>query len=1048
MSNQTAPRAYTGILRPNARKHELLSNTLTFLDRGSDTFFDFFISFFGGMTPKMCGDEQIVCATNWFRSMSIEPEMILTEKQMLERFTQYFGEQPNDLVKEFLSAPLGEGCFWVDCRKKFNDLQSALCTTNLLVDLNSFLIELGIIPTKNKTKNKKEKEKCKWKGATTTGWNVASFMFGDGEKEDRDKKCEILQHLIDQIDLAECYEDVQSLLLEFTGVGPDEFQRKDVWGSGAPGLVVKIAKGIFPKKEFDSEYLKKKFIEILKSKQKVILLPNKQAIFSHLRSIIGDYDVHSWSQMINVSLPCITSRNTRNCNFAEEKLQLKSSLSDCSEQAVELLNAFHESEWNNSDIEFVITPQNLGGKYGFIRISNFWNEHEDEEDVLESGIDDLLQECKSSDSKEPHLDVLRYVYSIRKEVPSEEIYKASKHNRTLDKYNHHKVHPTVRGNPFYTVGKSALRGSVIPPNKSLGKTPAIWVEIQLLDNGEWKPHHIPFFNSRFFEEAYGLTNSDEFVPLRTKHFGTDLTKRNLPPLSVSTMPQNENESKNNYVKAQRRIQRLSDDIPNVKWPEKVGFCFREENGNFKIAVNFKVPLPEIANDISHCERIFGLDQNQSVNHTYSVYEIADKSEPDVIYYLGHYFRKVETGKVVSMTKATHTSEAIDQLSYEGVGKGSNLFDNWVNDRKTFVDSIGVKAVSQEFERVLLCESLYKFNRAYLVLLKKIISGKIRRGKSVIDFGENISDSMRDEIIEMCIGKGSPMRLSSLSQSSISSIGNLKSVVDQFIARKLNDKEIEKTKETQQQIEPRLFEFLEAINAKRVNKRKEKVNRSLSFIVAKAIEHNVKLISCESELNIAETGNSKAKNSANMDWCARALAKSIETACPLYGIMFFGINPRSTSHQNPFVYFKGSSAPNAMNPRFGKFNFVPEHLFNKLKKYANSTDKGTAVYYRHGVEKFVSHHGLGSDWQELTLEEFNDILFTSYEGEEILIPLRGGRYYLATHPVTTDCTEVNYNGENLFLCDSDEVAAVNVMMSGFERFIARKNKATSRKVAND
>ena len=70
----------------------------------------------------------------------------------------------------------------------------------------------------------------------------------------------------------------------------------------------------------------------------------------------------------------------------------------------------------------------------------------------------------------------------------------------------------------------------------------------------------------------------------------------------------------------------------------------------------------------------------------------------------------------------------------------------------------------------------------------------------------------------------------------------------------------------------------------------------------------------------------------------------------------------------------------------------------------------------------------------------------FDDNEILFPRRGGRFYLATHQVTSNAKKIKYNGKDFWLCDADEVAAVNIGLTifPFKKKIEKQIKEKSNK----
>jgi len=1068
------PYSCLSYLQPNERKLKLLNNTYDHLTHGSKIMFDTLIALMGGINPKMDvisenkdseiknnRDPQTMCATIWFRPMkSKRINKVWSPKQLKEQFLKYYQEYEadvkiNDMVEAYFDSPLGENYVWVDCRKKYKQLVKELASiaktteANLKEDLDCDL-ECLFRPSEKKMKLY----------GSNKSWAIISNLFGEGDKEDRSKKIKILTKAIQILTESnpESYADVQKAFLAAADIDdPKKFHTQEIWGNGSPGNIVKMARGDFLGKEFDCEKILEKINDVLKEKTLDFDLKVRLSFKEYLISKIGHYYQNSWSEMINSAFADIISKNTRNVNFAKEKVQLQKTLSETSNAKVELLTDFFKSDFFLGDDKFDIAPHNLGGANGIKFFYDFCKKNEDqyflEELLLEAAIEESVAEAKSKSLKEPHKDLLRYVFSIRKETTFEELRDAAKYIQTHKRIKNMSVHPTVKSDiGFNVTSGSALVGHVVSPSKKIngriaGESGFIWICMKLWEGGDkWIEHHIPFTDTRFYEQIYKYNPDSKLEPvvLRTKRYGVDLTKFNLPPMKTDlkhVAPKEKN--KHNYVKVQRRLQRLNHpDVPNTIWPKSnIGFTIRRKNGKYILNVVHKLPKNKVKKSVKpkFGDILIGVDQNQTTNHTCSIYKVVKKNTKEALLVpeSDFYLKKIETIKVTSFTKARYNSEPIDQLHYEGISVDNEVFKNWCKDREQFVDSLSIKEFKNEFKRIKnKNENLYSFNADYLWLLKRIISGKLNKKKFDVSVFEK---SIRNEILAMCSKEGlGPLRVSSLSSNSLKSIGFLKSAICSFISIALNRKGIEdKTDVQKNKIDPELFDLIGKIEQKRVNKRMEKTRRNADFILTMAVDYqkssqkNVFLF-CEGNLETAKTGNSKKRNSANVDWCSRKLFDFLKEKSLRHGIYFHAVTPHYTSHQDPFEYHPSNKV---MLPRFAKFdknNPIQDWAEKKYLGFANSDpESGTALYYKKGVENFFAHYQKGFK-EKVELAEMKNVLNSNLKNgnlEHVFCPIRGGRYYLSTHPVTSDAKPFEFNGRKCYICDSDEVAATNIMLIG-------------------
>lgn len=1062
-------RPYKSFVFANDRKLRLLQDTYDHLRHGSSVFFHFLIALMGGLTPEMVklaqgkrsnpkASPKLACAIHWFRSMDKEHATeVLTLKQLISRFIKYYGESPDEVTIEYFTAPMGEKYQWVDCRSRFHNLCKQLRTTTLTEDLTC-LIEKGLLPIKgDEVANQDDSSDL---GKASSG--IVSGMFGDGEKSNLSRQCKVLANVLDKVKYKppRSYEEASNLLLKCAEVKTfKQFFTIEGYGKtgSRPCSVVMIARGDYDENDFDL----KAFIKTCEKEYKKALVttnfPNKDIIKKYLKKHLGEYHPASWKEMLKHALNCIVTKNTRNGGFAFEKQEAKQNIKKYHNDKVELLNGYFKSEYSQGE-DFCICPWHVGDLKAFYQ---FFEDEENQkeypvEELCDAAIDHISQLEREGLKKPSMKSILAYIFSKRDQATAEEFQNAAKYNAAKEKYDRQKIHPTVEGNQPFSYGNSLLNGRVIPPHKKhkgqyAGQSYCIWIEACVLDKGKWVKHHFPTFNSRFYEEVYyyNPNNTLPEVTLRTKQFGVDLSKYNLAEKHPSTLVKNE---KNSLVSAQRRIQRLhNDEIPNVQWPEgTVGFSITKKDDRFCLTISYPVFPPKLDVQLQVGDVVMSIDQGQTKNHAYALYEVTTSSD---LQYAGFSLRMLETGPIRSETQPRKNLPPIDQLSYPGLDKESEPFKEWIANRKAFIDSLGIEQFQEAFnDRCNRQYHLYSFNHSYLKLLKNVINGKLYfSNKKRYQFDQNTSQQVRDEIIEMCMGWCSPMRLSSLSFHSLSCFRELIRVIHAYLSIILGDQE--KTLENKQAADPELFALLKKINDRYKNKRKERTARSEGAITKLTVQHNVKMVFNESELPTTSKKASKKQNRHNMDWCSRDLANRLQDSLKICEVQNKGINPHYTSHQDPFEY---TIENKVMYCRMGMSDEIPSYMMEKFAGYMKCNKNTATQYYRKGMEDFIQHYGLEDVADLIKKEKISATELTKLCKKKrpkdriypsIVYPMKGGRFYLSTHCVTSHAIPFVFNGRTCYIGNADEVAAVNIMLYGLklcERSNAKKKAATARK----
>jgi hypothetical protein len=702
-----------------------------------------------------------------------------------------------------------------------------------------------------------------------------------------------------------------------------------------------------------------------------------------------------------------------------------------------MLNNYFDSHYFQGSNNFVICPYHLGGE----NLSQLFKIYKNIGDSTEA-VKEYCSELRGS-VKDPIPSLCEYVLTLR-DLSCKQIIGAASYNQLIQRYKDHKVHPTKDGNNNYTFSTgSAMYGCLIPPNKAKktdrpgSPDSRIWMILRVLNGKKWEDHHYYIHNVRFLEEVYA--HNPEFkgdpVAIRGGRFGG--IGKKICESSLQSLRENPQK----YRKTKKRLLRLQESIknnslPNINWNEKIASIgVRFDHNNFKATINFKIKVNHKKFEgLKVGDKIMSYDQNQTQSHAYAVMNVCNSFDSGAIPFRGHYVQVNETGKIRSNIQVGQNN--YDPLSYSGLS--FEKYENWRNQRKNFVSKyrfiIGKNNENcdmlEELEKIESRKpSLYEYNYKYSAILRKIV-----RGTSGVKL-----DECRKEIISFLAKEQASIRnVSSLNHHSFSAFRSAKSLISAYFAAStgLNIS----TDEQKQDNDPEIFEIRKDLERSRKNKCREKINKISNTIVTIANMEGCNII-C-GEFGLSSTGsknNTKKQNNKNMDWLARGVEKKIKEMCLLHNIHFKDAPPHYTSHQDPFVYnntlLKVESVDH-MKARFAYLSVddVEEWHLKKLSSYLKNNKNGTAYYYNSATKQFLDHYGLVEHEEKITknklsLSKFKDILIKNFGNVNIVMPLRGGRYYLASKNVVTGAVPFSFGG-SCYLSDADEVAAINVGLTIF------------------
>ncbi len=244
---------------------------------------------------------------------------------------------------------------------------------------------------------------------------------------------------------------------------------------------------------------------------------------------------------------------------------------------------------------------------------------------------------------------------------------------------------------------------------------------------------------------------------------------------------------------------------------------------------------------------------------------------------------------------------------------------------------------------------------------------------------------------------------------------------------------------QESFDSDFFRLMKSIEDKRVRKRKEKSSRISSAVLQIARENNVKSLCVEGDLPTSTKKTKPKQNQKSIDWCARAVVKKLNDGCKVLGINLQAIDPRDTSHLDPFVYYGKKSTKVGKEARYTivEPSNIKEYMTKKFADWhqgvSRKPKKGdvqtstTVPLYQEALRQFASHYEL--DFDSLPKMKFYDLAKILGDHEKVIIPCRGGRAYLSTYPVTKDSSKINFNGRERWYNESDVVAAVNIVLRG-------------------
>lgn len=1012
-------RPYTAKLAATGDRLKYLQETFAYLKSLEHRMYNFIASLCGGMDKSLVRKfyaeeskekEDVFLAMLLFRVVPINmttTNNYISPKNLAKLYQKYTGLTPNQSVDDYFSSNIDVTTYaWQDCRSLFESMAKATgLTTTELTDFLKAYISHGVFIG------------CDEKAAR----NAICQLFGEGKKSDTANKAKMCEQTLKALESSKTWEELRTNILKLSGNNTaNEFANNyGTSNSTAVYLVSGSETGLI------SDSIRKvkitKLIQDYKKHSGKIPLPHVAKIRQYI--VNGSTVPYNYDVVVMAYRNAIAETNSKfsnNINYVVSKAKIREEIESKEKENVNLINAVTViHKWMQSMPE---ENRYIPAPYHFGPLAELFDSLPRTTNV-EQTIDQFIEDNSDNFNRRPVKSLLATIAPHHKDMQAKDFIDASFVMKLSEKYNKLSSHPYLSGNNPYTWGpQSAIYGYVTPPLHLLGKAkilagsnPTMWVEATLLDKGNWIKHHLPFGNSRYFEEIYYTdpslpTKKEARIP---KH---GFTLKN----DISDEAKKEASLNPNRNKAAITVARIkANSTYNVEWDDTTSFNIRQVDGEFYITVNHRhKTTPVKALNIG--DRILGFDQNQTAATTYSIIELSNEG-PDTIPYKGNHYRFIKSGKITHYIQSGKNS--YDKLEYLGLPIDGNsehkkVFDEYKVRCKNFIKSLKDQELYEEYtNKVHNKSNITPFFEAYASMLNKVMR-KVGPAKT----RHELKRFLLDESLN-------PISYGSLAMSSIRALRKTMSLINAYFSLSLANrdaagKNVSPTDVQKEKFDSVLYQLHGKIYKKLVNKRKERVRVQSSKIIRLCVENNVKLVRGEGGLPIAESKGSKQQNATRMDWCARVMAEYVFWGTQVMGIQYEEAPTEYTSHQNPFVHVPNLNVD--MRPRYDMVSIKdikPYHIEN-LKKYARSKkDSGTAVYYRSATLELCKNLDI-----DLAKVKYPSDLASTIGDKTILVPKKGGRVYVATHPITSQAKP--YNGQ--YVCDADEVAACNIILTGFKK----------------
>ena len=996
MASANTFRPYSGKLLPNERKAPMVVETLNWLDRAYGSFFDLFVGLWGGIQHNDIAslleqaddketDVDLLLAVHWFRVVpkSQQNSALDAVENRVALFRQYAGHAPSPLALEYLSGPVDASKDqWCDCRQLYHQMCEQI-GANLDQDVSS-LLRLKLLPV--------------MQTQTLNAYSFCSNMFGEGQKEDSSVKARMYAHVAKELEAQKptTHEDYRRVVSSVGDLPPQ--RGVDILMSDLRST----ASGPIDEKYLNSRV--ERYAKAAAEKSQNNELPNRLRVKKFILDMVGNpYNCSVWAAPALRAASDIKSKNSNNYRFAVERFDRQKMIDDLAKVplirgAQDVLREFRKGEFN----EFVVEKRHLGKSLP--TLFDMWTSMNCAE-----GIAEYQTSLKDNYDRQPIAELLELVYPHRHSVSADVFLQAAELNKLENTHATRRVHPTVHGKVVINFGtNSTIFGSITPPEKLLkfrgqivpaGQTGMIWFTMCLIDNGKWTKHHIPTHCTRYFEEIYAYREGLPVLPEpRRAIYGHRIGNKISDTSKID--PRRRKASK-------QYLRTLENMTHNVEFDPTTQFMV---DGDLNVTITARVAKLTTSRDLNVGTRIMAVNKNQTIRDSYTIWECVPHGTDNSFRHTQAdcSLKLVADGHITSMVNGS-----IDQLSYSGPDAAK--CEGWIQQRSAFVESVDDEEGNYMKKFVGITQvKLYSWNLQYSKFLAQLIKDRMTNKNCA---------SFRNEIVSFISGRFG-CRLGSLTQTSLSLITKMKSVISQYFNR--NQKF---TIEEQTEFDKEMFDLLNVLEQKRINKRKEKVNRTISSILQLAKLNGVGKLVMVNSLPVATKEAKPETNQRAVDWCARQVQQKIADQANAVGIFCDFILGFDVSHMDPFVFISGTDT--GKQPQFDEVdrdNINSTHVAKFADWHGQlSVHKTTTSVYHRGLRAFASHYGLNFDsLPKIKHSKLSEVL----PNGKVLIPYRGGRWFLSTYPVTTHARRVTWNGETKYLNWGDMVAPVNIMLMSF------------------
>jgi hypothetical protein len=1000
MASKHVVRPFNGKVTATGKRLAYLEETFHYLEKaagGVSTLFAALGSYLDATTISNLINKNQDLAVVIFRYHVVpkgEAHTLPVGTDMVSRFVADYGMEPNEFQRAYLDSPIDQEKYcWQDNRDVGCWLGEQLGVSE--ADMRAIAVTFY---------NNQMLYDCV-KG--TGSGNAVSLLFGSGKKSDYSMKGVIAGKAASVLAKYRpaTYQDARKMILEangFTSV-KDLVTSYGITGrSSALQIFMEgIESGPISSKTLDARI--KKFTEDSERNGRKNLVPHAGAIRNWLieqaGSSVENYQM-AWCEVYgNVSADW-NAKVESNFNFVAEKVKALTELSNIQKSTPDLgkaLKLFEEYLTTCQD-EFAIAP------YHFSVMEEVRMEMATGREFNDA-YDDALNSL-DMESKQPIQPLCKFLIERGGSISFDTFKSAAKYLKTQSKIAGRYPHPFVKGNQGFTFGSKNIWAAINDPmmeyadGRIAGGSAMMWVTATLLDGKKWVRHHIPFANTRYFEEVYASKKGLPVLPCARDGKHSFKLGNNL---SVERVEKVKEGGRTKATKAQERI--LSNLTHNVQFDSSTTFIIRRQEESFVICVNHRHPAPLMKKEMEVGDKIIGIDQNVTAPTTYAIVE---RVASGGIERNGKQYKVTAMGAISSVQK-TRGGE-VDVLSYMGVelSDSKNGFQSLWNKCLDFVTKHGTENDVKYYNNTAVwANKLYVWHKMYFRLLKQLM----RRAKDLKPFRDHLQHLLFHPNL-------SPLQRHSLSLTSLEATKIVRNCIHSYFSL-LGLKTLDERKAA----DINLLEVLEKLYAGLVERRKERTKLTAGLLVRLCNEHGISFAAIEGDLPVVGEGKSKAANNTQQDWTARELEKRLSEMAEVVGIKVIAVLPHYTSHQDPFVYSKNTKKMRC------RWNWRTTKTFTdrdalSIRRILSKPETGTNLYYQKGLKAFAEKHGL--DLAEMKKRKDAQWYLERIQDKNFLVPMNGGRVYLSSVKLAGKET-IDMGGEILYLNDADQVAALNVLL---------------------